>query len=363
MKKVIWLSLVILLLFGIHAEAQNQMDALLAQYDYDLAVEGDAFADNTRRIAAGESVISFQSLLEKCIALVRAHGGEVIALLLKIVAVSILFAVLSNMQHGMEAQSVQETVFFVCYLVLAGMAMDAFCVAANTFQNAVASGVIFMNGCVPILTGLLLAGGKAATAAGVHPVILAGCTLLGNAVRLWIVPLLYCVAALGMISGISRTVSVRALTGFLKKLLRWGLCFLLTAFSGLLTVQGFGVGAMDAMTAKTARYVVSNGVPVVGGILSDTLDTLVSSTQVIRGATGAAGVIALFSVCLAPIVQIGMYALMFHLAAAVIEPVTDKRIFSAVASLSEVLSFMLGTLCAIFIMFIICVAMLMHIGG
>ena len=360
MKKVIALLIVVLLLQGGKVYAQTEM---MQAYDYEFDAAGDSFADNTRRIAAGETVFSFRSVFEKVLSLVRAQGTDTLSLLLKIVAVSILFAVLTNMQNSLEAPHIRDTVFFVCYIVICGFAADAFAAAAKSFESAVGAGVAFMNGCVPILTGLLLASGKTALASGINPVILAGCALLGNAVRLLIVPLLHSIAALGMVSNVSTNVSVGSLVAFLKKLVRWSLCFLLTAFSGLLAVQGFGSGALDAMTAKTARYVVSNGVPVVGGILSDTLETVVSSAQVIKGATGAAGVIALFSVCLSPIVQIAMTSLMFHLAAAVIEPVADKRIVSAVGTLSDVLSLMLGVLCAIFVMFVICVSMLMHIGG
>lgn len=362
MKKVAVLLLLFLFVFAVRVSAQTQMEALMERYDYDIEVAGSDFADNTRRIAAGESVGNFQSIFARLTGLVRSEGSGVLALLLKVVAVSVLFALLSNLQHSTDAKGVQDAVFFVCYIVISALVLEAFRDAVRTFESAIGSAVVFMNGSVPILIGLLVTGGKSVTAAGIQPVILSGCVLLSNAVRFFIVPILYCIAALSMVSGISRTVSVGGLAAFLKKTARWGLCLLLTAFSGLLIVQGFGTGALDALTAKTTRYVVSNGVPVVGGILSDTLDTVVSSARVIKNATGAAGIIALFGICLAPIVKIGLTSLAFHLAAAVIEPVTDRRIFTAVGAVAEVMSLMVGVICAVFVMLVICIAMVMGIG-
>ena len=329
---------------------------------YDYAIEeGGTFADDTRRIAAGEQVADFQSIFAKLMALVRGDFDGALALLLKIVAVSILFAVLTNMQQELGAQSIRNTVFFVCYGVLCTLSVEAFSEAIVTFEAAVGSAIVFINGSVPILAGLLLSGGKPLVAAGVQPVIFAGCVLLSNAVRFVVVPLLYCSFMLDAVSGISRTVSVGALAVLLKKLTRWVLCLLLTVFTGLLVVRGFGAGALDALSAKTSRYIVANSVPVVGGILTDTLDTVVTSARVVLQATGVAGMLALFGICLAPIVKIGVYSLMFHLAAAVVEPVADKRIFSVVQAAAGALATMVGVLCAVFVMLIICITMLMRV--
>lgn len=360
MKRLIWLVCIFLMFSQVQVASADMLEAVMDGYDYEI-IEGDTFADNTRRIAAGEQVADFKSIFGKLLALVRGDFDGALALLLKIVAVSILFAVLTNMQQELGAQSIRNTVFFVCYGVLCTLTTEVFSEAIVTFEAAVGSAVVFINGSVPILAGLLLSGGKPLAAAGVQPVIFTGCVLLSNAVRFLVVPLLYCSFVLDMVSGVSRTISVGALAALLKKLTRWALGLLLTVFTGLLVVRGFGAGALDALSAKTSRYLVANGVPVVGGILTDTLDTVVTSAKVVLQATGLAGMVSLFGICLAPVVKIGVYSFMFHLAAAVIEPVADKRIFSAVQAAAGALAMMVGILCAVFVLLIICIAMLMRV--
>ncbi len=363
MKKLFAVCLLLLYLFPVCACAQTQAEKLMEAYDYDLKVDGGSFEDYTKRVAAGESVFEFSDILRMLTTSIRKDGKDILSLLLKITAVSVLFAVLTNMQHGFGENAVRETVFFVCYLVIGGMAAETFSEAMHSFESTVGSAVTVMNGCVPILTGLLLAGGNPVTASGVNPVVLTGCALLGNLLRMFVVPVLYSLAAFAMVSGISRSVRLDGFCAFLKKLVRWGLCFLMTAFSGLLAVQGFGGSAMDAMSAKTARYIVSNGVPVVGGILSDTLDTVARSTVLIKNATGVAGIVVLFTICILPVAKIAVTALAFHLTAAVIQPVADRRIYATVSALAEVLSLMVGVLCALFVMFVICISMLLCMGG
>ncbi len=362
MKKLVLLVLAFLLLFCLSAKGEMQPETLLEQYDYEVAQPDGSFRENTRRILTGETNFAFDGLFSKVMDLVRTFGGDAVRLLLKVVAVGILFAVLTEMQHSLGAERVRDTVFFAGYLVISGLLAEAFGAAMHSFESAVDSAVLFINGSVPILCGLLVTGGKGLIAAAVEPVVLTGCVLLSNAVRFFIVPLLYCVAALQMVSGVSKTVSVSGLAGFLQRMVKWGLCLLLTAFAGLLAVQGFGAGTMSVLRAKTSRFVVSNAVPVVGGLLSDTLEALAVSARAVRSATGVAGLVALFGICLAPVVRLGLTSLLFQLAAAVMEPVADRRIYSAVSSVGEVIALMLGVLCAVFVMLVICIAMLMRIG-
>ncbi len=366
MKKLVWFFLVFLFFFcqsvSAQTQTQTQTQMLLEQYDYEVAQPDGSFRENTRRILTGETNFAFEGLFSKLMEYVRTYGTDTVRLLLKVVAVGILFAVLTEMQHSFGAERVRDAVFFVGYLVISGLLAEAFGSVMHSFESAVDSALVFINGSVPILCGLLITGGKGMVAAAVEPVVLTGCVLLSNVVRFFIVPLLYCVAVLSMVSGVSKTVSVNALAAFVKKIVKWGLCLLLAAFSGLLAVQGFGAGAMSALQAKTARYVVSNAVPVVGGLLSDTLDALTMSARAVRTATGVAGLVALFGICIVPVVRLGLTSLLFQLAAAVMEPVADRRVFSVVSSVGEVIALMLGVLCAVFVMLVICISMLMRIG-
>jgi len=119
------------------------------------------------------------------------------------------------------------------------------------------------------------------------------------------------------ISGLCRTV------GSVNK---WIMTAVVTVFTGISALYGFNAPALDTLTAKTMKFAAGTLVPVVGGFLAETLETVVSGSRLMKNAVGTAGVIALCAMCLVPIVKVGIIHLMLRLASALSEPVADKRI-------------------------------------
>ncbi len=51
--------------------------------------------------------------------------------------------------------------------------------------------------------------------------------------------------------------------------------------------------SIDGVAIRAAKYAVDNFVPVVGGMFSDTMDTLVGCTLIVKNALGVAAVLVL----------------------------------------------------------------------
>lgn len=69
-------------------------------------------------------------------------------------------------------------------------------------------------------------------------------------------------------------------------------------FVGLLSIKGLLAGAADSAVAKGAKFLIGSFVPVVGGAVSDALGSIVSSLSLVRGATGAFGILAVLLIAL-----------------------------------------------------------------
>ena len=78
----------------------------------------------------------------------------------------------------------------------------------------------------------------------------------------------------------------------MAQLLRGAVCWLLgvsfTVFLGAMSLQGVTSASIDGVAIRAAKYAVDNFVPVVGGMFSDTMDTLVGCTLIVKNALGVA---------------------------------------------------------------------------
>ena len=70
----------------------------------------------------------------------------------------------------------------------------------------------------------------------------------------------------------------------------------------------------------------SNGVPVVGKLLGDSIDTILGSTLVLKDAIGFIGVLIMITLILIPILKIVIFLLLYSGAAALMEPFAENRL-------------------------------------
>ena len=83
---------------------------------------------------------------------------------------------------------------------------------------------------------------------------------------------------------------------------------------------------VDQLATKTTKTAVSTFVTVVGKILGDTVESVLSCTNVIKNAVGTLGMIGVIFIAAVPLIRIGITMLLFYLISGLAEAVADKKI-------------------------------------
>ena len=157
--------------------------------------------------------------------------------------------------------------------------------------------------------------------------------------------------------------TLSGLAKLLKNTVTTVLALILTAFTLYLSVSGLVAGGTDALTVKAAKTVISNAVPVVGGVLSDAGETVVASTRLVRNTAGIAGIITLISLVIPPFLHLGARYLLLKLAAAVSPLVSEGRLSKLIENLSGAFGILLGMLGACSLMWLISVVSMINLGS
>ena len=106
-----------------------------------------------------------------------------------------------------------------------------------------------------------------------------------------LLPLVYCHIALASAGAALPESGLDKLADGLKKLISWLLCGAVTAFTLYLSVSGVLTGSADRAAVKAAQTAVSGAVPVVGSILAESAEMVLSAAHSLRAAIGAVGVL------------------------------------------------------------------------
>ena len=136
----------------------------------------------------------------------------------------------------------------------------------------------------------------------------------------------------------------------------------MTIFVTLLTLAGMGAQSVDNLSTRAAKYAAQNFVPVVGNVLSSTIDTVFASAAVVKNALGIAGIVVISIICIYPLLKFAALILIYKLAASVIEPIADKRISNAVNEAANGISMLFSFLVCVTVVFSLSVAVLVEFG-
>ena len=163
---------------------------------------------------------------------------------------------------------------------------------------------------------------------------------------------------LSVINNLSGKMQITKLVSLLRLIVTRSLTALMTVFVTLLTLSGMSAQSADTLSVRAAKYAAQNFVPVVGNVLSSTIDTVYASASVLRSALGVAGIVTVALLCAYPVLKFGALIFLYKLAAAIIEPLADKRISNAVNEAANGISLLFSLLVCVAVVFSLSIAYL-----
>ena len=213
---------------------------------------------------------------------------------------------------------------------------------------------------LPLLLTLLTALGGNASSAFLHPMVVAASGSMVFLAREVILRLVMCTCAVTAVNHLSDKAHLTRMAQLLRSAVCWLLGVSFTVFLGAMSLQGICSASVDGVVLRAAKYAVGNFVPVVGGMFSDTMDTLVGCTLIVKNALGVAAMLVLLMAILAPMMRTLAVIFVMKLSAALLEPVADCEIVRAIGDFSRIIVlFLITMLCVCTMYFLLIVQMLL----
>ena len=124
----------------------------------------------------------------------------------------------------------------------------------------------------------------------------------------------------------------------MAKLLEGGITLaqkvLVTFVLGMNIIQGMVAPAVDQLK-KTATIRTIGVIPGLGGAMNAVSEMLLGTGLLIKNCVGATVIVVLILLCAKPLLEVGILVLIYRVLAALVEPVTDKRISGALDALAR----------------------------
>lgn len=285
------------------------------------------------------------------------------SLLGKLIVLGALLALLEHLQSAFEQNTVAKLSHSIGMLALLTVALSSFTIALNTGRAAIGNMVGFMQSLIPILLTLMAAMGSLTTVALMHPVIYISLNILATLIQNIVFPLIFCAAILGVISSLSERFQVSRLADLFRDGSVLLISLFLTIFIGILAVQGVAGAVTDGVGLRTVKFLTGAFVPVVGSILTEAVDAIAGCSLFIKNAVGIVGVLAIFFLCTLPVIKILSAAVMYRLAAALLQPLGARELGESLHLLGNYLFLVFGAVAAVGLMFFIALTIIVGLSN
>ncbi len=245
------------------------------------------------RTALGQ-LTSFSGLLGLLLELYGLQLGESSALLASICGLILLCGLMRSVG---KAQGVGWA-SLAPRLCLFGAVAGAGYVAVDAMVEYFATLRTLMGGMMPMMSALYIMGGNLTRATVGNATLAVGLEVCGSVCAKIAPPLFGCCMAMALPGVLESGVDLSHLSAFVKKTYTAVLGVLTLLLSVCLSAQSLLASRADSLAMRSGRYAIGQMIPVVGGALSGSLDTLAAGVGMLRGLAGGCGVLLLFLCCL-----------------------------------------------------------------
>lgn len=317
----------------------------------------------TLSLLKGEQTLTFQGTVNGLFKYLFREVVVNFSLLAKLMILSILCAFLNNLSNAFESEAVGKLAYIVCYLVIIAIAVQSFSVATQIGLNAINDMVNFMQALLPILLTFLMATGGITTTALFQPIIIGSVGIISTLTKDIIVPIIFFSAILSIINHMTDKIQISKLALLLKQICILLMGLTLTVFTGIITIQGVAASTADGVAIRTAKFAVDKFIPIVGGFLTEAVDTIMGCSLLLKNGIGALGLIALAFIVVMPLLKILSLILIYKIASAIIEPIIDGQLSNCLKEMSNSLTMLFAAVLTVAIMFFIAVTIIVGAGN
>lgn len=391
MKKL-WLILFVLILYlPLHAKAevQDDVDKLLKQ-DFNQGIgqtldnldlkgmekyfeeqkaalkpltQGKGLEEFIREMATGNINADYGSIFEYILSLFFEGVKKSAPYILQILVISLLFSVLSGFAPDFGQSNVSKTAFYAQYILIGGISVTIFSQVFTEGVQLVNNISGFCSDYFPVLFFLLTALGGLTSVNLLKPAAAILTGAVSVFVKSFIMPLLIILCIFVLVNGLTSNIKFTGFISLLKSIIKWALGIAFIVFIGIVAIQGLLGAGFDGISIKAAKYTIDKVVPIIGNMFSDTVDTIVACSLLIKNAVGVAGILIIATMLLVPVFNLLAQYFLFKFAGAIVEPVGDSNVAQFLKGISDIIMHLIAILLTTGAMFLISTALITGAGN
>lgn len=275
--------------------------------------------------------------------------------LVHILVLVIFAAVFTNFAQAFGNEQISNMGFYIIYLLLLMVTLQSFQVIVEGVAIKIEEVLLFMSVLCPVyFLAVALASGTT-SAVMFYNLSLLYIYIVELLVASVVLPLITTYISVQALNYLTMEKRLSKLSDLIKLIISWTLKVMLAGVIGLNVVQGLITPVIDQV--KRDIWVKSaEAIPLVGDMMSGTAEVILGTLKIIKNGIGVVGLILCLLLVMGPIIQMALLTLLYKLVAAMVQPISDKRICSCIHSIGEGCEMLLKAILSVSILFLATIA-------
>ena len=345
-------------------EQQEIKETILSEFEY-----GEI--DDSLRSLFPEKRIAFQEViseiltgdLKSSVKLLTEFAGEQMFYLLRtgkknlvhILLIAMIAAFMNQFAGTLQNRQVASVGFYMIYILLAALTVAAFDVVIQWVESGIRNITAFMGVFYPVYFLAVAVAKGSVTGVAFYNLVLfliyAVEIIIGNV----LLPMVRVYMIIRVLNFLGTEDMLGKLSEFLELIIRWTLKTTLACVIGANLIQGMISPAIDTVKRSTVLK-GAEAIPGVGNLLGGMTEVALGTAVLVKNGIGMTGAVICIALCVIPLVQTAGTALLYKLAAAVIQPVSDERVTGCVEAVGEGCQILLQIVFTVGVLFLLTIA-------
>ena len=216
---------------------------------------------------------------------------------------------------------------------------------------------LFVNTVSPTLSVMYAMGGNVNSAIIHNYGLIVFLSILENICIISLELIIGVCMALTLASTFVKEGNLLSLSNAIKKIFSFFLGFMMLTFTTVISTQSLLASKADNLSAKTAKMLASQMIPLIGSSIGDSLRTAGASIEYLRSNIGVILIVVLILMILPPLINILLYRLVFILANSFAGLLGCNREGSIILEISSILGYILAiiSICGIVLILLLTV--------
>ena len=253
---------------------------------------------------------------------------------IKIILLAVSTSLLSKISVIFANNKMSDMGFFSVFSLLMVILVGAFAVNVSVASEILQLLINFMKVLIPVFFLAVGASSGISASLGMYEIALISIMAVEYVVLNFIVPAVSVYVIILILNNVLEEDYLSKFAGVIETIIEWAIKMIPTVAVGINLIASIVLPSVYYAKSKGYRKLFSL-IPGIGSSVDSFVDIVTGSSTLIKNCIGGAALIFIIILVLIPVIKLLVACLMYKITAAIIQPISDKRVTSSVEVMAK----------------------------